>query len=132
MFFPSSRAVSRHVIRPMCSLQAVHALPSAMQLTVAPPSSTAVQPLTVKHQNYAATQCKQIFPIQFRQFSSDITAPVIKLYQYHICPFCNITKSALSYANLDYEAVEVNPLTKAELKPWYVLVLHPLCSCDVE
>lgn len=24
----------------------------------------------------------------------------------------------LSYSNLDYEAVEVNPLTKAELKPW--------------
>ena len=44
--------------------------------------------------------------------------PEIKLYQYHICPFCNITKSLLSYTKLDYETVEVNPLTKAELKPW--------------
>lgn len=53
------------------------------------------------------------------QFSSiPATAPSIKLYQYHICPFCNITKSAMQYANLDYESVEVNPLTKAELKPW--------------
>jgi hypothetical protein len=34
----------------------------------------------------------------------------------------------MQYAKLDYEAVEVNPLTKAELKPWYVLryILHHL------
>lgn len=44
--------------------------------------------------------------------------PEIKLYQYHICPFCNITKSLLEYTKLDYEKIEVNPLTKAELKPW--------------
>lgn len=55
-----------------------------------------------------------------RTFSAASTgqAPEIKLYQYHICPFCNITKSVLSYAKLDYEKVEVNPLTKQELKPW--------------
>lgn len=55
-----------------------------------------------------------------RSFSAASTgqAPEIKLYQYHICPFCNITKSVLSYAKLDYEKVEVNPLTKQELKPW--------------
>lgn len=44
--------------------------------------------------------------------------PDIKLYQYYICPFCNMTKSLLSYSKLDYHSVEVNPLTKAELKPW--------------
>jgi glutaredoxin len=43
----------------------------------------------------------------------------VKLYQYHICPFCNTAKAVLAYANVPYEAVEVNPLTKAELK-WYV------------
>ncbi len=55
-----------------------------------------------------------------RSFSAASTgqAPDIRLYQYHICPFCNITKSVLSYAKLDYEKVEVNPLTKQELKPW--------------
>ena len=54
-----------------------------------------------------------------RSFSAAVAqAPDIKLYQYHICPFCNITKSVLSYAKLDYEKVEVNPLTKQELKPW--------------
>ncbi|KAL3776304.1 hypothetical protein ACHAW5_002613 [Stephanodiscus triporus] len=44
--------------------------------------------------------------------------PDVRLYQYQICPFCNITKSLLSHSKLDYESVEVNPLTKAELKPW--------------
>lgn len=44
--------------------------------------------------------------------------PKIQLYQYHICPFCNIGKALLAYANVEYDAVEVNPLTKAELKPW--------------
>ena len=56
-----------------------------------------------------------------RSFSVSATsgqAPDIRLYQYHICPFCNITKSVLSYAKLDYEKVEVNPLTKQQLKPW--------------
>ena len=54
----------------------------------------------------------------FSAASSSSAQPDIKLYQYHICPFCNITKSLLSYTKLEYEAVEVNPLTKAELKPW--------------
>jgi hypothetical protein len=54
--------------------------------------------------------------------SASSAHPDIKLYQYHICPFCNITKSIFSYSNLNYQAVEVNPLTKAELKPWYVFI----------
>jgi hypothetical protein len=58
------------------------------------------------------------FSLRAHQFSTVTTPPSIKLYQYHICPFCNITKSIFSYSNLEYEAVEVNPLTKAELKPW--------------
>ena len=44
--------------------------------------------------------------------------PELVLYQYKICPFCNISKSFLSFANVDYKAVEVNPLTKSEIK-WY-------------
>jgi microsomal prostaglandin-E synthase 2 len=44
--------------------------------------------------------------------------PEVTLFQYQICPFCNITKSLLSHSKLDFECVEVNPLTKAELKAW--------------
>mmetsp|Transcript_27961 Transcript_27961/g.57455 ORF Transcript_27961/g.57455 Transcript_27961/m.57455 type:complete len:293 (+) Transcript_27961:164-1042(+) len=51
--------------------------------------------------------------------SAELTdSPAVQLYQYHICPFCNITKSLMAYSKLDYDSVEVNPLTKAELKPW--------------
>lgn len=59
-----------------------------------------------------------------RLFASDINAadnkdaPSVTLFQYAICPFCNKAKSLLAYAGIDYDAVEVNPLTKAELKPW--------------
>jgi hypothetical protein len=46
-------------------------------------------------------------------------APDIVLYQYAICPFCNITKALMSFAgDLNYTAIEVNPLTKAEIKSW--------------
>ncbi len=47
-----------------------------------------------------------------------VPAPSVTLYQYAICPFCNINKSLLSYSNVPYRKVEVNPLTKTEIKPW--------------
>lgn len=55
-----------------------------------------------------------------RTFSSSeiVSNPEITLYQYQICPFCNKTKALLDYLALPYKVVEVNPLTKAELKPW--------------
>lgn len=43
-------------------------------------------------------------------------APSVVLYQYAICPFCNIAKAVMSFASVEYEAIEVNPLTKAEIK----------------
>ncbi|KAG1681334.1 hypothetical protein FOA52_007380 [Chlamydomonas sp. UWO 241] len=40
----------------------------------------------------------------------------ITLYQYEVCPFCCKVKAVLDYHKLPYTVVEVNPLTKAELK----------------
>ena len=40
----------------------------------------------------------------------------IRLFQYAICPFCNRVKAFLDYVGMDYETVEVNPLTKVEIK----------------
>jgi microsomal prostaglandin-E synthase 2 len=53
-----------------------------------------------------------------RLFSSaqDSTATQINLYQYKICPFSNIAKVVLTYQHVSYQSIEVNPLTKAELK----------------
>lgn len=42
----------------------------------------------------------------------------IQLYQYSICPFCHRVKALLDYAGMDYQVIEVNPLTKFEIKPW--------------
>uniref|UniRef100_A0A7S3SSH2 Prostaglandin E synthase 2 n=2 Tax=Emiliania huxleyi TaxID=2903 RepID=A0A7S3SSH2_EMIHU len=42
----------------------------------------------------------------------------IRLYQYQICPFCNKIKALLDLHGLEYETVDVNPLTKKEIKPW--------------
>lgn len=40
----------------------------------------------------------------------------LTLYQYEICPFCNKVKSVLDYFDVPYATVDVNPLTKSELK----------------
>lgn len=38
------------------------------------------------------------------------------LYQYDVCPFCNKVKAYLDYRGIPYDIVEVNPLTKSEIK----------------
>lgn len=38
------------------------------------------------------------------------------IYQYLICPFCNRVKSYLDFCGVQYDTIEVNPLTKAEIK----------------
>tara|TARA_B100000795_G_C22710036_1_gene403157 strand:- start:31 stop:1065 length:1035 start_codon:yes stop_codon:yes gene_type:complete len=40
----------------------------------------------------------------------------IVLYQYKICPFCNKIKAFLDFYGLAYTTIEVNPLTKEEIK----------------
>jgi microsomal prostaglandin-E synthase 2 len=50
--------------------------------------------------------------------SRDSSTPSVTLFQYAICPFCNKAKALLAYAGIEYTVVEVNPLTKAEVKPW--------------
>ena len=40
----------------------------------------------------------------------------VVLYQYDVCPFCNKVKAFLDYQGIPYTAVEVNPLTKREMK----------------
>lgn len=38
------------------------------------------------------------------------------LYQYATCPFCCKVRSFLDYYDVDYEIVEVNPVTRKEIK----------------
>jgi len=55
---------------------------------------------------------RSLRPCGARAFSS----PSVQLYQYEICPFCCKVKSFLDWQGLPYSTVEVNPLSKAELK----------------
>jgi glutaredoxin len=50
--------------------------------------------------------------------SSPRSSSMIQLYQYAICPFCNRVKALLDYAGMKYQTIEVNPLTKAEIRPF--------------
>lgn len=42
--------------------------------------------------------------------------PAVTLLQYEMCPFCCKVKAFLDYRNAPYRTVEVNPLSKKELK----------------
>jgi microsomal prostaglandin-E synthase 2 len=40
----------------------------------------------------------------------------ITLYQYHVCPFCCKVRAFLDFNKIPYKIVEVNPITKSEIK----------------
>eukprot|EP00933_Yihiella_yeosuensis_P041888 TRINITY_DN3630_c0_g1_i1.p1 TRINITY_DN3630_c0_g1~~TRINITY_DN3630_c0_g1_i1.p1 ORF type:complete len:270 (-),score=65.30 TRINITY_DN3630_c0_g1_i1:254-1021(-) len=40
----------------------------------------------------------------------------LRLYQYAICPFCNKTKAAFDFLRIPYSSVEVDPLTRSQIK----------------
>jgi len=56
---------------------------------------------------------------------------VYTLYQYTVCPFCCKTKAVLDYYKVPYRTVEVNPLTKKELK-WSDYKKVPVLVMDGE
>nr|CAG4651942.1 EOG090X08KD [Triops cancriformis] len=57
----------------------------------------------------------------------------LTLYQYHPCPFCCKVRAYLDYAGLAYDVVEVNPVSKKELK-WssYRKVPYLIASMEEE
>eukprot|EP00958_Prasinococcus_capsulatus_P015571 scaffold1659_cov371-Prasinococcus_capsulatus_cf.AAC.9 len=48
--------------------------------------------------------------------TKDVQPPDITLYGYDTCPFCNKVKAYLDYRKMPYKWVEVNPLTKSEIR----------------
>ncbi|RHZ40598.1 hypothetical protein DYB26_015387, partial [Aphanomyces astaci] len=46
----------------------------------------------------------------------DRSTPEVTLYQYEPCPYCCKTKAVLDFLKVPYNVVEVNPVTKKELK----------------
>ncbi|KAK9269815.1 hypothetical protein L1049_025388 [Liquidambar formosana] len=55
----------------------------------------------------------------------------VVLYQYEACPFCNKVKAFLDYYDIPYKVVEVNPISKKEIK-WSDYKKVPILKVDGE
>ncbi|XP_042433031.1 prostaglandin E synthase 2-like [Zingiber officinale] len=55
----------------------------------------------------------------------------VVLYQYEACPFCNKVKAFLDYHDIPYKVVEVNPISKKEIK-WSDYKKVPILVVDGE
>ncbi|CAN0871985.1 Prostaglandin E synthase 2 [Linum grandiflorum] len=55
----------------------------------------------------------------------------VVLYQYEGCPFCNKVKAFLDYYSIPYKVVEVNPISKKEIK-WSDYKKVPILTVDGE
>ncbi|KAH1241319.1 Prostaglandin E synthase 2 [Glycine max] len=55
----------------------------------------------------------------------------VVLYQFEACPFCNKVKAFLDYYDIPYKIVEVNPLSKKEIK-WSEYQKVPILMVDGE
>ncbi|XP_071721894.1 uncharacterized protein [Rutidosis leptorrhynchoides] len=53
----------------------------------------------------------------------------VVLYQYEACPFCNKVKAFLDYNKIQYKVVEVNPISKKEIK-WSDYKKVPILTVD--
>ncbi|KAI5655954.1 hypothetical protein M9H77_24747 [Catharanthus roseus] len=65
-------------------------------------------------------------PVQQKVRPEDVV-----LYQYEACPFCNKIKAFLDYYDLPYKVVEVNPISKKEIK-WSEYKKVPILMVDGE
>ncbi|BAF14216.1 uncharacterized protein [Oryza sativa Japonica Group] len=61
----------------------------------------------------------------------DLLPQNVVLYQYQACPFCNKVRAFLDYHDIPYKVVEVNPLSKKEIK-WSEYKKVPILMVDGE
>lgn len=63
--------------------------------------------------------------------SPELLPKDVILYQYEACPFCNKVKAFLDYYEIPYKVVEVNPISKKEIK-WSEYKKVPILMVDGE
>ncbi|KAI1716400.1 glutaredoxin domain-containing protein [Ditylenchus destructor] len=91
---------------------------------------TTKKPWTVEYPS--ATKSHNEFDFSRRIVSDfDKTGLNLKFYQYQSCPFCCKLRAFLDYYGFSYDVIEVNPVTKSQIKfsPDYkkVPILHSSC-----
>ncbi|XP_060199855.1 uncharacterized protein LOC132628137 [Lycium barbarum] len=91
---------------------AVHAVTGTMLFSVAATTLT------------EEVKAKEAVPLELRPKE-------LVLYQYEACPFCNKVKAFLDYYDLPYKIIEVNPISKKELK-WSDYKKVPVLMVDGE
>lgn len=94
------------------SRAAAHAVAGTMLFSVA--ATTLVEEVHAKE------------PIQAKFRPNDVV-----LYQYEACPFCNKVKAFLDYYDIAYKVIEVNPISKKEIK-WSDYKKVPILMVDGE
>uniref|UniRef100_A0A6N2LH75 Prostaglandin E synthase 2 n=1 Tax=Salix viminalis TaxID=40686 RepID=A0A6N2LH75_SALVM len=62
---------------------------------------------------------------------AELVPKEVVLYQYEACPFCNKVKAYLDYYDIPYKVVEVNPISKKEIK-WSDYKKVPILLVDGE
>ncbi|GAB4839192.1 hypothetical protein Ancab_028718 [Ancistrocladus abbreviatus] len=87
----------------------------AMYFSVA--ASSLAQGVDIAHARELPTQSLKFSP-------KDVV-----LYQYEACPFCNKVKAFLDYYGIPYKVVEVNPISKKEIK-WSDYKKVPILKVD--
>ncbi|KAH7431226.1 hypothetical protein KP509_08G037800 [Ceratopteris richardii] len=60
---------------------------------------------------------------------ADLIPEEVVLYQYEACPFCNKVRAFLDYHHIPYRVVEVNPMSKKEIK-WSEYKKVPILMVD--
>ncbi|KZV39601.1 prostaglandin E synthase 2 [Dorcoceras hygrometricum] len=94
------------------SRASAHAVAGTMLFSVA--ATTIVQEVHAKE------------PVQAKFRPNDVV-----LYQYEACPFCNKVKAFLDYYDIAYKVIEVNPISKKEIK-WSDYKKVPILTVDGE
>eukprot|EP00262_Sarcandra_glabra_P008013 TRINITY_DN21183_c0_g1_i1.p1 TRINITY_DN21183_c0_g1~~TRINITY_DN21183_c0_g1_i1.p1 ORF type:complete len:327 (-),score=33.17 TRINITY_DN21183_c0_g1_i1:258-1238(-) len=61
----------------------------------------------------------------------DLVPHDVVLYQYEACPFCNKVKAFLDYYDIPYKVIEVNPISRKEIK-WSDYKKVPILTVDGE
>ncbi|KAK2664522.1 hypothetical protein Ddye_003096 [Dipteronia dyeriana] len=74
--------------------------------------------------SYQEVHAKELLP-------ADLVPKEVVLYQYEACPFCNKVKAFLDYYDIPYKVIEVNPLSKKEIK-WSDYKKVPILMVDGE